>query len=234
MGFSVIRHTKGADEMLFGEIVRMLVKNGYPMVSIVSQDDYHHGKVLMQGNDLFTMDVKVKRWTHSFVMSKITDTPMRIDIQAMAILEGATFNKLLEMYKTNMSNVTKFPLLGMVKVYHDYNRIHLWATLMGRGSKYFSDTETVNRKRLSEDMEGVINELLEALSSYQSDDSTIFTDIGLNIENEVNKAEAKLLDTIKSESVMVLQCPNCSKHFEADISETVTCPHCRTSGNVDT
>jgi hypothetical protein len=232
--FDVFRLTKGTDEILFGEIVRAIVSEGYPMINLTSSEDIHIATFLMQGTDLFSLTVRVKRYTRGFVLSKVTDIPIRIDLKGMAIVRGATFNHLLEMYKTNITNITKFPFLGDIKVHHDYNRIHVWAALVGRASKYFLGKDTVDRDRLMDALNMSLTEMLQALEQFiSSDGSMSFVDQGLDIENAVDKVEAELIEKIKDPLSITVQCPDCGERFDTLKGVIVICPKCGLKGDID-
>jgi len=190
--FSVFRMTKGTDEILFGEIVRFMVREGYPMIDLSSNEDVHLATFLMPGTDLFWMQVGLKRYTSGFVLSRVTDVPIRIDLRGMAILKGVTFNKIMEMYRTNISNITKFPFLGDVKVHHDYNRIHVWASIVGRGSKYFISKDRVDMEYLSGDLRRSSEEMQKALDAFLGE-NVEFVDETLDIEGKLNRVEAQLI-----------------------------------------
>lgn len=231
--FPVFRITKGTDEMLFGEIVHMTVKQGYPMISLKSDEDYHRGSFLMQGTDLFIMHISIKRYTRDFVLSALTDVPIRIDLRGMAIVRGATFNHLLEMYKTNVSNIFKFPLLGQIKVHHDYNRIYVWASIVGRGSKYFREYDKVDREYLSSDLTKAFDEMMKALYMYINPEGDLkFVDQGFDLEKELNDAEARIVQNIRDPSIIPVKCPQCGDVFDAPTSGTVKCPACGAAGEI--
>lgn len=231
--FSVLRMTKGADEMLFGEIVRMTVNNGYPLISLKSDENTHQGTFLMQGTDLFIMEVSVRRYTSDFLLSTLTDVPIRIDLNGMAIVRGATFNHLMKMYRTNMENVFKFPILGQIKVHHDYNRIHVLASIVGRGRKYFKSQEEVDVDRLSEDLDSSFNEVMKALYMYINPEGELtFVDQGFDLEGEIQKAESRIIEKIKDPETITVSCPRCGEVFDAHKSGSVKCPSCGAEGEL--
>jgi len=231
--FSIFRMTKGSDEMLFGEIVRMTVNNGYPLISLESGEHFHRGTFLMQGTDLFVMHVSVKRYTSDFVLSTLTDVPIRIDLKGMAIVRGATFNHLMDMYKTNVENVFKFPLLGQIKVHHDYNRIHIWASIVGRGKKYFKSQDEVDVEYLSGDMDAAFREMMKALYLYINPEGELtFVDEGFDLEGEINKAESKIIETIRDPGTITVRCSECGQVFDAPKKGFVKCPECGAEGEL--
>jgi len=229
--FSVFRMTKGTDEILFGEIVRFMVREGYPMIDLSSNEDVHLATFLMPGTDLFWMQVGLKRYTSGFVLSRVTDVPIRIDLRGMAILKGVTFNKIMEMYRTNISNITKFPFLGDVKVHHDYNRIHVWASIVGRGSKYFISKDRVDMEYLSGDLRRSSEEMQKALDAFLGENAE-FVDETLDIEGKLNRVEAQLIEKIEDPMTMTVQCPGCGERFDAVVGKSVICPSCGLTGNI--
>lgn len=233
--FSIFRMTQGADEMLFGQVIRELVRCGYPMIDLRSSESYHEAVFLMQDTDLFTMTVRLKRYTSDFVLSHLTDIPIRMDLIGMAIVKGATFDRLLELYRTNIANVLKFPFLGHIKVHHDYNRIYVWGALVGRGSKYFIDKGTVDKERLFCDISTCLQEILSALEHFIEGNSELsYVDQSIDVDQTIDHIEKEIVDRIADHISMTLVCPSCSGRFDTIVAEVVTCPHCGLSGRIDT
>lgn len=229
--FSVFRMTKGTDEILFGEMVRMMIREGYPMIHVASNEHYHSGKLLMPGTDLFWTEVSMKRYTSGFVVSKLTDVLIRIDLKGMAILKDATFNKLMEMYKTNISNIMKFPFLGDVKVHHDYNRIHVWAALVGRGSKYFLSKDKVDIDHLSDDLRKAFSEMQAALERFIGDAD--FVDETIDMGSMLDRMEAEVIEKIEDPLTVTVQCPQCKERFDTVLGKAVICPSCGLTGEIN-
>ena len=231
--FSVFRMTKGTDEILFGEIVRMMVREGYPMISLSSSEDVHYARFLMPGTDLFSLEITMKRYTSGFVLSKNTEVPIRIDLMGMAIIKVATFNHLMEMYKTNVANITKLPILGDIKVHHDYNRIHVWAAIVGRASKYFISKDQVDSEYLSDDLRKSFGEMLKALSRFVGPDGKAqFVDETMDIGEKLDKIEAELIEKIEDPNTMMVQCPDCNERFDVISGLPVVCPSCGLKGEL--
>lgn len=230
--FSVFRMTKGTDEILFGEMVKMMTKEGYPMISLHSSEDVHVARFLMPRTDLFSLEITLKRYTSGFMLSRLTDVPIRIDLRGMAILKGATFNQLMEMYKTNISNIMKFPFLGDIKVHHDYNRIHVWAAVVGRGSKYFLSKDKVDVEFLADDMRKSFEEMQKALDHFIGGKDADFVDESLDIGEKLDKLEAALIEKIEDPSTLTVQCPDCDNRFDAMIGLPVICPSCGLKGDI--
>jgi len=229
--FSVFRMTRGMDEILFGEIVRMMVSEGYPMIALASSEEYHSATYLMPGTDLFMMELSLKRYTSGFVLSKLTDVPIRIDIKATAILKETTFTNVAEMYRTNISNITKFPFLGDVKVHHDYNRIHVWAAIVGRGSKYLFSKDKVDVEHLAEDLRLALSEMETALDRFVGGKSE-FVDETLDMSDKQASAEAEIIEMIGDPTMMTVQCPQCNGRFDTIIGKPVCCPSCGLKGKI--
>jgi len=234
VNFSVFRLTKGADEMLFGQIIRDMVRSGYPMIDLRSSETFHEAVFLMQGTDLFTLTVRLKRYTGDFVLSRLTDIPIRIDLVGMAIVKGATFNHLLELYKTNIENVMRFPFLGQIKVHHDYNRIYVWGAIVGRGSKYFIGEDRVDTDRFFSDLSTCLDEILTALSRFISGRTELsYVDQSIDVDGTIDRLERDVVERIADQVTITVACPACGGRFDTPATEVVTCPHCKASGRLD-
>jgi hypothetical protein len=230
--FSIFRMTKGTDEILFGEIVKMMVREGYPMINLVSSEDVHTARFLMPGTDFFWMELSMKRYTSGFVLSKMTDVLIRLDLKGMAILKGVTFNKIMEMYKTNISNITKFPFLGDIKIRHQYNRIHVWAAIVGRGSKYFLSKDTLDSDHLGGDLRNAFSEMQNALEKFLGDEDMDYVDETLNLEDGLDRIQAKVVEKIEDPLTITVQCPNCNERFDTILGKAVLCPNCGLTGDI--
>jgi predicted Zn-ribbon and HTH transcriptional regulator len=232
--FRIFRKTKGVDEVLFGEIIRVATKMGYPMIRLRSDENYHHCRFLTQGTPLFTLDVKLKRFGKKFVLSKYGDIPMRIDLHGMAIIKGSSLDRFMEMHKKDFTNIFKFPILGMIKVSHDNNRVHLDATMIGLSKKYFDNEGTVNRDRLTKDIQKSLNEMLKSLDKFISKEhDAVYIDQAVDMEKEIQKIESDLMLKIQIVQVVPVVCPSCEHQFDTKAKGAIKCPECGCEGELE-
>jgi len=232
--FRIFRSAKGADEVLFGEVIRVFTKMGYPMIKLRSDENFHHSRFLMQGTPLFTMDIKLKRLSRKLVLSRKGDVPMRVDFEGMAIVKGSSFDRLVEMYKSSITNVFKFPLLGMIKVSHDYNRVHLKATIIGLSKKYFDSEGLVDTDRLTEDIKRSIEEMLKSMEKFIGKEvDAYYVDQGVDMEKELQKMESDMMLKIQIVNIVPVVCPGCECQFETKAKGHIKCPECGCEGELE-
>ena len=232
--FKVFRGSKGVDEVLFGEIIRVFTKMGYPMIKLRSDEDYHQCRFLMQGTPMYTLDVNLKRFGKRVRLSKKGDIPMRIDLNGMAILKGSSFERFMDLYKTRFTSLFKFPVLGMIKVSHDYNRLHLKATIIGLSNKFFDDQGTVNREKLESDVQKSLKEMLRSLDKFiAKDEDAEYVDQGVDMEKELEKIESDLMLKIQIVQMVQVVCPECEHKFEAKAKGDIKCPGCGLEGELE-
>lgn len=147
------------DEMVFGEIVRIFDKKGYPCIGFEAKSGYQSGRFLLNGEVLFAVSV---------VLDK------KIAGRGIMKLTGEVRNKLadpddmIEMFKTDLMNITKFGFGGQIKINHEYNTIYAHTTLLENISSYV-DNRVVDSSRLEAHIDEYIAKLEDALKKYKKD-----------------------------------------------------------------
>jgi hypothetical protein len=159
---------------------------------------------------------------------------MRIDLHGMAIIKGSSFDRFMEMHKTDITNIFKFPVLGMIKVSHDNNRVHLAATIIGLSQKYFDGEGTVNRDKLGGDVKKSLKEMLKSLDKFISKEhDAVYIDQAVDMEKELQKIESDLMLKIQIVQVVPVVCPGCEHQFETKAKGTIKCPECGCEGELE-
>lgn len=145
------------DEMVFGEIVRIMEKEGYPCIGFHAAPGYQSGRFLIDGPVLFALRVTLDK--------KIAGAGL-MQLTAEVRNKLADPDDMIAMFKTDFSNIMKVPLLGQIKVNHEYNTVFATTTTVKNISSYV-DNKVVNAQRLRSDLMEIVAKLEETLRKFK-------------------------------------------------------------------
>lgn len=145
------------DEMVFGEIVRLMEKEGYPCIGFHAAPGYQSGRFLIDGPVLFALRVTLDK--------KIAGAGL-MNLTAEVRNKLADPDDMIEMFKTDFSNIMKVPLLGQIKVNHEYNTIYASSSTVKNISSYV-DNKVVDAERLRADLMEIVAKLEETLRKFK-------------------------------------------------------------------
>lgn len=146
------------DEMVFGEIVRIFQRKGFPCIGFKASDGYQSGRFLIQGEVLFAIKV---------VLDKKVAGAGLLTITAEVRNKMADPDDMIAMFKTDLSNIAKVPLLGQIKVNHEYNTIYATSTSVKKISSYLESKGVVNSTLLENDLMDIVNKLEDTLRKFK-------------------------------------------------------------------
>lgn len=145
------------DDMVFGEIVRIMEKKGFPCIGFHAASGYQSGRFLMEGPVLFSLTITLdKKLAGAGFLSLTAEVRNKL----------ADPDDMITMFKTDFSNLTKVPLLGQVKINHEYNTIYAKSTALTNIGAYVS-TNVVDAAKLEADLTEIANRLEEALRKFK-------------------------------------------------------------------
>lgn len=158
------------DEILFGEIIRLMVLKYGPLVEIETSSvgDHKQARFLLQNHPLlYSLTVKVNRWTgDGMVSEKLFGSKGSLTLVAEVKNNVADPDDVLNMWKTDFANITKIPLLGGVKVNHQMNSILATKThIVDMGD--FANDMWNERKKLEQVVSDAVDELCKQLASFK-------------------------------------------------------------------
>ena len=145
------------DEMVFGEIVRIMEKEGYPCIGFHAAPGYQSGRFLIDGPVLFALRVTLDK--------KIAGAGL-MQLTAEVRNKLADPDDMIAMFKTDFSNIMKVPILGQIKVNHEYNTVFATTTTVKNISSYV-DNKVVNAQRLRSDLMEIVAKLEETLRKFK-------------------------------------------------------------------
>ncbi len=145
------------DEMVFGEIVRIMEKQGYPCIGFHAASGYQSGRFLLEGPVLFALRITLDK--------KIAGAGL-MHLTAEVRNKLADPDDMIAMFKTDFTNIAKVPLLGQIKVNHEYNTVYATSTSIKNISSYVED-KVVNSDRLRADITEILSKLEETLRKFK-------------------------------------------------------------------
>lgn len=116
------------DEILLGQIIAILAQNGFPVIGIQSDSDYQRIRFRATHDSvLYGVVVALDRKTGGLT-AKVVGNLATLMIQAEVKNYLADPDDLLNMYRTDVQNILKFPLLGDIKLNHQLNSVFATST----------------------------------------------------------------------------------------------------------
>lgn len=155
-----ITEYQAKDEMVFGEIVRIFDKKGYPCIEFKVDSGCQSGRFLLRSEILFSVTVTLDK---------------KIGGAGILTLKGEVRNKLadpddmIEMFKTDLMNIGKFGFGGQIKVNHEYNAVYAHTNLLKNISSYLSGKGVVDSARLEADIWEYVDKLEDTLRKFKKD-----------------------------------------------------------------
>lgn len=149
---------KSKDEIVFGEIIRVFVKKGHPMIRFNAAEGRQSARFLLDGPVLFALSVTFDK--------KIGGHGV-LDLTAEVRNKLADPDDMIAMFKTDLSNIAKIPLLGQIKINHEYNTIYARSTSVKNISSYLVGKGVVNSSALERDLDEIIARLEAELKRFK-------------------------------------------------------------------
>lgn len=156
------------DEMLVGEIVRAMARGGFPAVAFRANDDRQWIQFRMVGDPvLHHAYVTLDRKTGSGVISQaIVGSKATLTIAAEVKNLLTDPDDLIQMYRTDLANLFKVPLMGGIRLNHELNSVFARTTTMIDLDQYVNKGEP-GVAGLTKVLIGTIEQLKEKLAPYK-------------------------------------------------------------------
>jgi hypothetical protein len=156
------------DEILIGEIVRVMNRLSCQAVGFQANNDFQSVRFRPGNQELFhSIIIQLDRKTGGgMLQAAILGSQATLLIQAEVKNYLADPDDLIAMYKTDIANIFKFPMLGDVKVNHQLNSIFGTKKILINIDNYIlKGEETVNA--LTNLIVGIIEELEAKLKQFK-------------------------------------------------------------------
>lgn len=161
-----IRESK--DEMLVGEIVRAMARRSWPATAFRANDDRQWVRFKTVGDPILanvyvTLDRKTggSALQEAIIGSKATLT-IAAEIKNML----TDPDDLVNMYRTDLANIFKLPVMGGIKLNHELNSVFATTTTMIDIDTYVNKGEP-GVTALSGLLGGTVDKLREKLQGYK-------------------------------------------------------------------
>lgn len=158
------------DEILLGEVIRIMVKNYGPLVELQTSSISNHKQArfrLLDHNLLYSITVKVNRWTGSGAISEaLLGSKGSLTFVAEVKNYVADPDDVLAMWKTDFGNIGKIPLFGDVKLNHQMNSVLATKTHVIEIGDFVNNLWE-ERKKLKQTIDDDILLLCKQLEAYK-------------------------------------------------------------------
>ncbi len=120
---SEIRESK--DEILVGEVVRAMARQGFATIQFTANDDFQRVRFRAVGDPLlYSIFVTLNRMSGTGMISAaIVGSKATLTLTAEVKNRMADPDDLLAMYKTDLANLFKMPMLGGIKLNHELSSV---------------------------------------------------------------------------------------------------------------
>lgn len=156
------------DEMLVGEIVRAMSRQGFPAVSFRGDNDRQLVRFRTIGDPVLhgVFLVLDRKTGGGAISSAILGSKASLVVSAECKNLLTDPDDLVKMYKTDLANMFKMPVLGGIKLNHELNSVFATKQLLIEIDHYVLKGED-GVTRLQSLLSSVIGELREKLRPYK-------------------------------------------------------------------
>lgn len=156
------------DEILVGEIVRVMTRLGCPAIGFIANSDFQAMRFKPVGDKLLnSVIIQLDRKTgDSMLQQALVGSRATLLVQAEIKNFLADPDDLVKMYRTDLANIFKFPMLGDVKLDHQLNSVLATKKVIINLDTYIlkGDEGIANLTNL---IRGIVSELREKLAPYK-------------------------------------------------------------------
>lgn len=156
--FQAYQEMTSKDEIVFGEVIRMMVEAGKPMISFNATEGYQFARFLMNDEVLYSVEITLDKKVGS--ISTLT-------FRGTCRNQMADPDDMISMFKTDFQNILKMPIFGQMKINHEYNSVHATTAGVRKLGDYMTGRAQVNRPMLEQDVHAKIGEVKEALRKFK-------------------------------------------------------------------
>ncbi|MEW6277997.1 MAG: hypothetical protein AB1758_05195 [Candidatus Eremiobacterota bacterium] len=153
------------DEILVGQVIAVMADRGYPLIGVTSDSDWQSVRFRTLGDEvLYSVTVTLNRLTGGLT-AKLVGSVATLSITAEVKNFLTDPDDLLEMFRTDISNLMKIPLLsGGVKLNHQLNSVLATSQKLVKLEKL---TSPESLKELDATLRDEVDVLREHLKPYK-------------------------------------------------------------------
>jgi hypothetical protein len=156
------------DEILIGEIVRAMAREGYPTILFQATDDFQRVRFRSVRDELIhSVFVTLDRKTGGSALSEaLIGSKATLRITAEIKNRLADPDDLVKMYRTDLANLFKMPALGGIKLNHELNSVLATTQQIIDIDQYVSKGDA-GIDKLTQLLRGTIGRLREKLAPFK-------------------------------------------------------------------
>jgi hypothetical protein len=164
-----IRESK--DEILVGEVVRAMARQGYATIQFLANDDFQRVRFKPLADPvLYSVFVTLNRMTGSGALSAaLIGSKATLTFTAELKNRMSDPDDVLAMYKTDLANLFKMPMLGGIKLNHELSSVLATSSEMVDIDNYVLKGEA-GIERMTRLLSSRIDKLREKLAPYKKPD----------------------------------------------------------------
>ena len=157
--FQSFKEWTSKDEIVFGEIVRSFVKKGHPVIGFDAEPGKQSARFLIDDETLFAFRITLdKKLGAASVLNVVAEVRNKLSDP----------DDMIEMFKTDLTNIAKIPLFGQIRINHEYNTIYASTSVVKSLNTYLGqNVGDVDSEALESDLEDMISKLSEALRRFK-------------------------------------------------------------------
>ena len=161
-----IRESK--DEMLIGEVVRAMARSGHPAIAFRAHSDRQMVRFkTIRDEVLNSIWVTLDRKTGTgAIADAVLGSKATLTVTAEIKNHLTDPDDLVAMYRTDLANIFKVPMMGGVKLNHELNSVYATTSLFIEINKYVMKGD-VGAAKLRGELEGAVTKLREKLVPYK-------------------------------------------------------------------
>lgn len=156
------------DEMLVGEVVRAMARNGWPAVAFRAGDDRQWVQFkTLRDPVLSNVYVTLDRKTGTGALSQaILGSKATLTLAAEIKNQLTDPDDLVKMYRTDLANLFKMPVLGGIRLNHELNSVFATTTTVIDIDTYVNKGEP-GVAALTKLLAGTFDQLRDKLKTYK-------------------------------------------------------------------
>lgn len=159
--FQSFQEWQSKDEIIFGEVVRLMVDRGHPVINFDAEEGCQSARFLIEDDLFFSLRI---------TLDKKVGTASVLNLTAEVRNKLSDPDDMIEMFRTDLMNIAKIPLFGQVKLNHEYNTVFGTVSSIKSLNSYLGkEVGDIQSTVLEKDLDEMIGRLREALKKFKKD-----------------------------------------------------------------
>lgn len=157
--FQGFQEWQSKDEIIFGEIVRLMVGRGKPVIHFKAAEGCQSARFLFEEPVIFSLQI---------TLDKKIGSASVLNVTAEVRNKLADPDDMVEMFRTDLANIAKIPLFGQIRLNHEFNTVFGSVSSIKSLNSYLGErVGDVKSELLEKDIDEMLARLTEALTPYK-------------------------------------------------------------------